>query len=80
MDTQGQELWNTTEVARFLGIKPTSASSYRHRGHLPPPVMTVGKQTHLWDADTIRAWQAARQAKRGDQNNTSASDQDPSSV
>jgi plasmid maintenance system antidote protein VapI len=54
------ELWNTTEVARFLGIKPTSVSAYRIRGQMPPPVQTVGKQTHLWDADTIRAWHAQR--------------------
>jgi predicted DNA-binding transcriptional regulator AlpA len=54
------ELWNTTQVAQFLGVKATSVSAYRIRGQMPPPVQTVGKQTHLWEADTIRAWHAQR--------------------
>jgi predicted DNA-binding transcriptional regulator AlpA len=54
------ELWNTTQVAQFLGVKATSVSAYRIRGQIPPPVQTVGKQTHLWEADTIRAWHAQR--------------------
>jgi len=65
MDTELPELWNTTEVARFLGIKATSVSSYRSRGLLPPPVQTVGKQTHLWDAETIRTWHAGRPSQNG---------------
>lgn len=54
------ELWNTTEVARFLGVKPGTVSAYRHRGQMPPPTQTVGTRTHLWDAEVIRAWRAGR--------------------
>lgn len=56
----GPELWNTTEVARFLGVKPGTVSAYRHRGQMPPPTQTVGTRTHLWDAEVIRAWHAER--------------------
>lgn len=54
------ELWNTAEVARFLGVKTGTVSAYRHRGQMPPPTQTVGTRTHLWDADVIRAWHAGR--------------------
>lgn len=50
------ELWNTTDVARYLGVKPGTVSAYRHRGQMPPPKQTLGERTHLWDAATIRAW------------------------
>jgi len=60
MNTDGAELWNTTEVAKFLGVKPGTVSAYRHRGQMPAPARTVGARTHLWDAATIRAWRAER--------------------
>jgi len=57
---QPRELWNTTEVATYLGVKPGTVSAYRHRGQMPAPVQTSGERTHLWDAATIRAWHAER--------------------
>lgn len=65
MDTEGAELWNTTEVAKFLGVKPGTVSAYRHRGQMPAPARTLGARTHLWDAATIRAWHAARRDGAG---------------
>lgn len=50
------ELWNTTEVAAYLGVKVGTVSAYRHRGQMPEPIITVGARTHLWDAAVIRAW------------------------
>ena len=60
MNMERAELWNTTEVAKFLGVKPGTVSAYRHRGQMPAPVQTLGARTHLWDADTIRAWHTQR--------------------
>lgn len=55
-----RELWTTTEVAKYLGVKPGTVSAYRHRGQMPAPVRTLNERTHLWDADTIRAWHSRR--------------------
>ncbi|MCL2092459.1 MAG: NUDIX domain-containing protein [Micrococcales bacterium] len=57
------ELWTTTNVADYLGVDVRTVSAYRHRGQMPAPVQTLGKRTHLWDARTIREWNASRKAK-----------------
>lgn len=62
---QDVELWNTSEVARYLGLKVGTVSAYRHRGQMPLPVRTIGKRTHLWDAATIRAWRAPSMKQEG---------------
>lgn len=54
------ELWNTTDVAQYLGVKPGTVSAYRHRGQMPEPDQTIGSRTHLWNAQTIRDWSAHR--------------------
>lgn len=59
----GEELWTTTEVAKYLGVQPGTVSAYRHRGQMPPPAQTRGERTHLWSAATIREWQARRTGK-----------------
>lgn len=56
------DLWTTTDVAKYLGVKPGTVSAYRHRGQMPAPAQTLGERTHLWDAATIRAWNANRGA------------------
>ncbi len=56
----GSELWTTTEVANYLGVKPGTVSAYRHRGQMPPPLQTLRERTHLWEARTIREWNARR--------------------
>lgn len=55
-----QELWTTTDVAHYLGVKPGTVSAYRHRGQMPAPAQTLGERTHLWNATTIREWNATR--------------------
>lgn len=56
--TRELELWTTTQVAKYLGVKPGTVSAYRHRGQMPAPVTTLGERTHLWDAASIRAWRS----------------------
>ncbi len=56
----GEELWTTSDVARFLGVRPGTVSAYRHRGQMPAPDQTLGTRTHLWSAETIRQWQGRR--------------------
>ncbi|MGL5826306.1 MAG: NUDIX domain-containing protein, partial [Nocardioides sp.] len=73
------ELWTTTEVARYLGVKPGTVSAYRHRGQMPAPVQTLGERTHLWEAATIREWNASRgsAAKSADSPAAPAKRRDP---
>lgn len=59
--TRELELWTTTQVAKYLGVKPGTVSAYRHRGQMPAPVKTLGERTHLWDAASIRAWRSRRE-------------------
>lgn len=68
------ELWNTTDVARYLGVKPGTVSAYRHRGQMPPPQQTLGERTHLWDAATIRAWRPGAEAERAADQATARTD------
>lgn len=58
--TPRADLWNTTDVANYLGVTVGTVSAYRHRGQMPPPTQTVGARTHLWDPAVIRTWHAKR--------------------
>ena len=49
------ELWRTTDVARYCDLSMGTITSYRQRGQMPTPVMTVGR-THLWRPADIIAW------------------------
>ncbi|WP_246186967.1 NUDIX domain-containing protein [Microlunatus speluncae] len=60
---QTGELWTTSDVAKYLGVKPGTVSAYRHRGQMPAPVQTLGERTHLWEAATIREWHEHRRPK-----------------
>ena len=53
------EWWTTSEVAAYLGLRVATVSSYRMRGQMPEPDMTIGR-THVWRPSTIIAWQKAR--------------------
>jgi 2'-hydroxyisoflavone reductase len=53
------EWWTTSEVASYLGVAVATVSSYRIRGQMPAPDMTVGR-THVWRPSTIVAWHNAR--------------------
>jgi len=59
------EWWNTTEVARYLGIRVETVSSYRRREQMPQPNMTIGSRTHLWRPTRIITWS---QGRRRDKN------------
>jgi aminoglycoside phosphotransferase (APT) family kinase protein len=53
------EWWTTSEVAAYLGLRVATVSSYRARGQMPEPDMTVGR-THVWHPTTIIAWHGNR--------------------
>jgi hypothetical protein len=53
------EWWTTSDVAAFLGVRVGTVSSYRQRGQMPPPDMTLGR-THLWRPKRIMDWNKTR--------------------
>jgi aminoglycoside phosphotransferase (APT) family kinase protein len=53
------EWWTTSEVAAYLGLRVATVSSYRMRGQMPEPDMTLGR-THVWRPSKIIAWQGTR--------------------
>lgn len=53
------EWWTTSDVASYLGVGVATVSSYRARGQMPTPDMTLGR-THVWRPSTIIAWHSAR--------------------
>ena len=54
------EIWTSSDVAAYLGVRPGTIGTYRRLGQMPPPEQTLGDQTHLWRASTIREWNATR--------------------
>jgi hypothetical protein len=56
---QGAEWWTTKDVATYLGLRVSTVSTYRMRGQMPEPDMTVGR-THMWRPDRIIAWHESR--------------------
>ena len=53
------EWWTTTDVAAYLKVQVGTVSTYRARGQMPPPDMTVGR-THVWRPATIISWHEDR--------------------
>jgi hypothetical protein len=51
--------WTTSEVAAYLGLRVGTVSSYRLRGQMPEPDMTVGR-THVWKPGRIIEWHESR--------------------
>lgn len=47
--------YDTKELAEYLGVKPATIWSYRSRGKLPHPDMTIGGSPYWYHA-TIRDW------------------------
>lgn len=56
----GRELWRGADCAEHCGIAPTSWRSYIRRGIPPAPVTHLDARTPLWDAEEVKAWNAAR--------------------
>ncbi len=48
-------LWLTEDVAEYLGVKLETVQSYRQKGKMPPPDMSIG-YVHGWQVTTIRTW------------------------
>jgi predicted DNA-binding transcriptional regulator AlpA len=53
------EWWTTTDVAAYLGVRVATVSTYRKRGQMPAPDMTLGR-THAWRPARIIEWHASR--------------------
>ena len=53
------EWWTTTDVAVYLGLQVGTVSSYRQRGQMPAPDVTIGR-THVWRPQRIIEWHEAR--------------------
>jgi hypothetical protein len=51
--------WTTTDVATYLGVRVGTVSSYRKRGQMPAPDLTVGR-THMWRPERIIEWHRSR--------------------
>jgi hypothetical protein len=53
------EWWTTTDAAAYLGLQVATVSSYRSRGQMPQPDLTLGR-THVWRPSIIIAWHSGR--------------------
>jgi hypothetical protein len=53
------EWWTTSDVAQYLGVRVATVSSYRKRGQMPEPDLTVGR-THMWRPVRIVEWHKVR--------------------
>jgi hypothetical protein len=53
------EWWTTTDVAVYLGLQVGTVSSYRQRGQMPAPDVTIGR-THVWRPQRIIEWHEGR--------------------
>lgn len=56
------ELVSMTEIASLIGVNVTAIRSYRSRGILPEPLVTLGVGP-IWRRSDIIDWQAARPGK-----------------
>lgn len=59
VDEQDQ-WWTSSDVARYIGVKVGTVSTYRVRGTMPPPDDTLGR-THVWRPARIIAWHEGRE-------------------
>jgi predicted DNA-binding transcriptional regulator AlpA len=62
----GEEYWSRRQVADYLGIAPTTVSSWVSRRQPkadPIPEPTLIGRTPLWRAAEIRAWNERRLGK-----------------
>lgn len=54
------EWWSSTDVAAYVGVRLGTVSTYRARGQMPEPDLTVGRHTHLWKPARIIEWHTTR--------------------
>lgn len=55
----GAEWWTTSDVAAYLGVRVGTVATYRKRGQMPAPDLTLGR-THVWRPAHIVSWHEAR--------------------
>lgn len=55
-------LWNTSQIAGYLGVSVGTVASYRGRNQIPAPIGYLGR-TPVWDAHGIKTWAASRPRK-----------------
>lgn len=58
MEEQPEPLWVVPEVARYLGVPPTTLYQWRHHGY-GPRGRRVGRYVR-YDPDEVRRWFAAQ--------------------
>lgn len=56
------EWWTTTDVAKYLGVRTATVSSYHRRGQMPPADKKIGR-TQLWRPSTILTWDKGRKGR-----------------
>jgi predicted DNA-binding transcriptional regulator AlpA len=57
-------LYNLTEFAQLVGVKPATLRKYKHEGLLPRGI-PVGGGREAWTKKAIREWNERRKHKRG---------------
>ena len=53
------EWWTTTDVAKYLGVRVATVSTYRKRGQMPLPDQSLGR-AHVWRPERIISWHEGR--------------------
>ncbi|QPK79870.1 hypothetical protein G7Y31_04020 [Corynebacterium lizhenjunii] len=56
----GRELWLGEDCAAHIGVTNSTWRGYSSHGRTPAPVATILGKTHLYDAEEVKAWHAAR--------------------
>jgi predicted DNA-binding transcriptional regulator AlpA len=51
----GNVYLTSKQIATLLGVTPSTISSYKSRGQMPPPDKEYGR-TPLWRYETIEKW------------------------
>jgi len=54
--------WSIEDIATYLGVAPSTVSSYRSRGQMPAAERHFAR-TPVWRPATITAWHAQRRGK-----------------
>jgi [ribosomal protein S5]-alanine N-acetyltransferase len=54
--------WSAAEVARYLGVEPSTVRAYVARQQMPQPDRHIGR-IWLWRPETVQRWQQGRRRK-----------------
>jgi Helix-turn-helix domain len=67
-DELPRDWWTVANVARYLGIRPSTVRTYVSRGDMPPRDRRMGQRVNLWKPQTIIRWNAKR-PRKGERSN-----------